>query len=213
MTGSCGPSAARRRLAPDAALGVTTGDRPSDRAAGFWRTVADVAVDRPGALTALERSFVGGDVPARVDGFHAGRLVASTAGHGLDVVVETLTRVWMPWRGKTFDASAGEGWNVFDPRGRWVARALWPRYEIGRSAEVGRDDRAFRFVTADGRSALMPGTAVLRIDYDLEENPAWPVRRVLDEVVEVEPGLLLGQALLEVRGRWRRAAWFCLERR
>lgn len=59
----------------------------------------------------------------------------------------------------------------------------------------------------------MPGTAVLRIDYDLEENPAWPVRLVLDEVVEVEPGLLLGQALLEVRRRWRRAAWFCLERR
>ena len=185
--------------------------RSSERLAAFWRTVADAGLDRPRALDALERSFASGTLPERVDGFHAGRLVASTVGYGLDVVVESLSRVWMPWRGKTFDASAGDGWNVFDPRGRWVARALWPRYEIRGRAEASRYDRAFRFLTSVGESALVPGPTVVRIDYDLDENPSWPIRRVLDEVVEIDADLLLGQALLDFRGAWRRAAWFCLE--
>jgi hypothetical protein len=185
--------------------------RSPERVAAFWRTVVEIGVDRRRALAALEQTFRAGSIPSPPDGFHVGRLVASTVGFGLDVVVETLSRLWMPWRGKTFDASAGEGWNVFDPRGRWVARSLWPRYDVRVSAEAGRYDRAFRFVTSTGESALLPGAGVLRIEYDLDENPAWPVRRVLDEVVEIDPGLLFGQALLDQRGRWRRAAWFSLE--
>ena len=48
-------------------------------------------------------------------------------------------------------------------------------------------------------------TEVLRIVYDHPSVPnPFPVRRVLDEVVEVEPGLLLGKAHL--RG-WGGRAW------
>jgi hypothetical protein len=183
--------------------------------AAFWKTVVDVAVDRPGSLAELESTFRSGSVPGGVDGLHAGRLVASTVGYGVDLVLETLARAWMPWKGKTFDAAEDTGWNVFDPRGRWVARLLWPSYRVRVGAvdegAARRLDEAFRFVTSTGPSALLPGVEVLRIDYDLQENPPWPVRRVLDEVVEVDPGLLLGQALFDLRGRWRRAAWFSLE--
>ena len=42
-------------------------------------------------------------------------------------------------------------------------------------------------------------------------NPAFPVRRVLDELVQVEPELFLGQVLLSWSGRLRRVAWFSLE--
>ena len=181
--------------------------------AAFWKAVADVAVDRQIALAALEDSFRTGSVPDRPEGFRAGRLVASTVGYGVDLVAETVARVWMPWRGKIFDAANGEGWNVFDARGRWVARLLWPRYDAllhGAPVAPGLD-RAFRFVTSMGDSALSPGVSVLRIDYDLNENPAWPVRRMLDEVVEVDMDVLLGQALIHFRGRWRRVAWFSLE--
>lgn len=183
--------------------------------AAFWKTVADVAVDRRRALADLEATFRAGAVPEVLEGFHPGRLVASTVGYGLDVVAETLARLWMPWKGKTFDPSAGEGWNVFDARGRWVARMLWPRYdEHPRRLEYGPNARleaAFRFVSSIGESALLPGVNGLRIDYDLKENPSWPIRRVLDELVEVDRDLFLGQALLHLRGRWRRAAWFSLE--
>jgi hypothetical protein len=71
---------------------------------------------------------------------------------------------------------------------------------------------AFRFLTSTGPSAFVPGVEVLRIDYrDVPENPRWPVRRILDELVMIEHGRYLGQALLEYRGQLRRAAWFCLE--
>ncbi len=175
-----------------------------------------MAVDRPVALAALESVFRSGAVPDEVDGFYAGRLVATTVGHGLDLLLETLSRVWMPWKGKTFDPTAGDGWNVFDSRGRWVARLLWPAYTLRAGAiEPGADgrplDAAFRFVSSRGESALLPGVQALRVAYDLEENPSWPVRRILDEVVEVDRGLLLGQAVLQLHGRWRRAAWFSLE--
>jgi len=43
------------------------------------------------------------------------------------------------------------------------------------------------------------------------EFSATAIRRVLDELVRVDDRLSLGQALLRLGGRWRRAAWFSLE--
>jgi len=179
-------------------------------AAAYWRAVATVAVDRRWALADIERFFEAGSVPEGLDGFHRGRLVATTLGYGLDLVPETLARLWMPWKGKTFDSGASEGHNVFSARGRFVARLLWPRYRDIAPFEPGLDT-AFRFGTSAGESAANEGLQVLRIDYDLPDNPAWPIRRVLDELVRVDEGLYLGQALLRLGGRWRRAAWFSLE--
>jgi hypothetical protein len=52
---------------------------------------------------------------------------------------------------------------------------------------------------------------VLRLDYrSVEENPA-TVRRVLDELVQIDHGLFLGQALFRRRGGLERVAWFALE--
>jgi hypothetical protein len=42
---------------------------------------------------------------------------------------------------------------------------------------------------------------VLKIDYDLEENPSLTVRRVLDELVQLSDDLYLGKA--HVRWWWR----------
>ncbi|MGH2636484.1 MAG: hypothetical protein ACRDHU_10125, partial [Actinomycetota bacterium] len=70
---------------------------------------------------------------------------------------------------------------------------------------------AFGFETSLGPSVTDPGTSVLRLDYARPGSP-WPVRLVLDELVEVGDGQHLGQALVSWRGRYRRAAWFALER-
>jgi hypothetical protein len=53
---------------------------------------------------------------------------------------------------------------------------------------------------------------VLRLDYrEVDENPGFPVRRVLYELVQIVDGLYLGQVLLWWGGGFRRVAWFSLE--
>ena len=91
-----------------------------------------------------------------------------------------------------------------------IGRLLTPAAYQAFWAEDSRSYRALAFSTTVGPGALDPGIEVLRIDYDLPGN-APPFRRILDELVEVEPGVYLGQALLRRRGGHRRLAWFTLE--
>jgi hypothetical protein len=176
-------------------------------ALSFWRAVATIPVDRRSALLEVEEAFASGALPEGLDGFHRGRLVATTVGYGLDLLWETVARLWMPWKGKVF--RPGEGRNVFDASARPLTRLMAPGYRGVEEGGAGRFT-AFRFRTSAGPSGLIPGVQVLRIDYDLEENPG-AVRRVLDELVRISEGLYLGQALLRLRGRERRVAWFALE--
>ena len=93
-----------------------------------------------------------------------------------------------------------------------MMRVTLPRYRL--LDEEGGLHSAFRFLTSTGPSAFTPGVEVLRIDYrDVAENPRWPIRKILDELVQVDDTHYLGQALLEFRGSLRRAAWFALEPR
>ncbi|MGZ8629768.1 MAG: hypothetical protein ACXWZF_02200 [Actinomycetota bacterium] len=176
----------------------------------YWHAVAMLRLDRPLGLTELESCFAGGKAVEGLVGFRRGRLIASTYGYGLDAVFEALGRLWMPWRGKTFSREAPKGVNLFTSGGRRAIRVAFPRYEA-----LGDDDAgtsAFGFVTSIGPSSTHPDTSVLRLDYrSVTENPSFPVRRVLDEVVQIGDGLFLGQALLWWGGRLRRVAWFSLE--
>ncbi len=140
-----------------------------------------------------------------------GRFLASTMGHHLDPAFEALTAVWLPWKGKTFDADAAEGRNLFTSGARRLMRVTLPTYQT--IDEPGGDAVRSGSSPRSGPSAFTPGVEVLRIDYrDVPENPSWPVRKILDELVMIEDGRYLGQALIEFRGSLRRAAWFCLER-
>lgn len=177
----------------------------------YWRAVAMLRFDRPRGLSELERCFSAGRAPSHMDGPYAGRVVATTFGRGLDGPFEAVAGQWMPWKGKTLNAAAAEGRNIFTTGGRRAVRMVWPGYAGVRHDSPDRST-AFRFVTDVGKSETSPGVDVLRIDYrDLEENPSWPIRRILDELVEVGDGLYLGQALLYLRGSFHRAAWFSLE--
>ena len=114
------------------------------------------------------------------------------------------------WLGKRFDAEHATGENVFDSRVHRVGRLLTPAAYRASWPEDARSYRALGFATSAGAGALDSGVEVLRIDYDLPGN-APPFRRILDELVEVEPGVYLGQALLRRGGGHRRLAWFSLE--
>jgi hypothetical protein len=183
----------------------------TDRAVAFWRAVSRLRLDRTLGLRELEICFAAGTPPNDLDGELRGRLHATTVGRGVDWVAESATRLWMPWLGKTFDHASGSGRNDFTGGAGRLMRFTLPRYPELRVD--GRRSSAFVFRTSVGPSALDSENTVLRIDYrDVPENPSWPIRRILDELVAVDDGLFLGQALMEWRGSLRRAAWFSLER-
>jgi hypothetical protein len=80
------------------------------------------------------------------------------------------------WRGKKFNASAKSGVNIF---------------QNGNSLK-----EQYPFRTSTGKSAVDQEVIVLKIDYNLPQNPLW-LRPVLDEVVQVRSGQYLGK--LELR--------------
>lgn len=174
----------------------------------YWRAVAQLPVDREAALTELAACFRAGEAPATLSGDLAGRLLATTLGHGLDVPFEALARVWMPWKGKALDAETAQGWNMFSRAAGPPMRAFWPRYREAHADASGRI-RAFRFMTRVQPSAVSGDVPVLAIDYALPENPRI-VRSILDELVAIDDGVCLGQALLRRGDALSRVAWFSL---
>jgi hypothetical protein len=176
----------------------------------LWRAEAMLRHDRRSALAELERCFVTGGAPEGLDGPLDGRLVTGTLGSGLDVLMEAMSRLWMPWRGKAFEAEAKQGRNRFAGGARAMFRLLWPGYrDLLEDGSGGFT--AFRFDTGVGESVTAPGLSVLKIDYDHPASP-WPIRLILDELVHIGDGQHLGQALVRWRGGFRRVAWFALER-
>jgi hypothetical protein len=76
------------------------------------------------------------------------------------------------WKGKEFDRAGQKGINIFSARG--IERRLYP------------------FSLSTGRGIKDREIDVVKIDYDIDANPFW-LRPVLDEVVEIEPGIFLGK--------------------
>jgi hypothetical protein len=186
------------------------GDRRADSALlRYRRAAAELSVRRAESLRSLEECFSGGTPTGAVDGSLRGRLLATTFGWGLDGPLEALARLWMPWRGKAFESSAKRGENVFASGARLPIRLLWPGYRAVR--DVGDGIRAFRFATWTGPSARGPGVDVTKIDYDVLESPRLLIRRILDEIVRIDDGVYLGQALVRRAGKYDRVAWFSLE--
>ena len=73
--------------------------------------------------------------------------------------------------------------------------------------------RGFVFHTYVAPGLADPDRSVLKIDYNLEENPSLTVRRVLDELVQIDDNLYLGKA--HVRwwwNAWQTVAYFSLVR-
>lgn len=173
---------------------------------------ARMRTDRAGALAALNDLFRGGTMPVGLDGPYTGLLVTTTFGPRVDRITAAFADRWLPWKGKRF-APQGGGDNIwqrfpapFDPLFWGLNRLLrW-----GAASYGPRRYRAFPFRTETGPGVADPDRVVLRIIYDAPPNP-WPVRRVLDELVDCGGGVYLGKAHgRDLRGRWRLCAYFAL---
>jgi len=184
---------------------------PMDEVARLWRAEAMLRHDRATALAELERLFAAGSAPEGLEGPLDGRLVTGTFGYGLDALLEGGARLLMPWTGKALDPAMKEGRNRFVGWSRPFFRLLWPAYRDLQDDGL-RDFTAFRFDTSLGESVTVPGTSVLKIDYEHPDSP-WPIRLILDELVHVGQDQHLGQALMRRGGRFHRVAWFALQTR
>lgn len=169
--------------------------------------------DRTACLTALEDIFRSGVAPRPpLDGLYRGELLALDIAPGLTRVAESLAGLWLPWRGKQLDAVSARGINLFTNDSYPPARLIWPAYR-GYRARGPETYQAFAFHTSVGPGFRNPDQQVLRLDYDLPENPRLfvTVRRILDEVVQVADGYYLGKAYVHwYWGRWSRVAYFAL---
>lgn len=118
--------------------------------------------------------------------------------------------MYMPWLGKAFDPSTQSGVNVLTPSARAPMKVLWPRYSPAR--ELVDRIEAFEFRTRIEMGAVDVGLDVLKIDYDFEANPDFLIRRILDELVQIDENLYLGKILFRRASGWKPIGFFSLEK-
>lgn len=81
------------------------------------------------------------------------------------------------WKGKKMHAKDQTGINIF--------------------AGENSDEERYPFKTEHAKGLRDPDFDVLRIDYDLPDNPFW-LRRITDEIVQVEKGKYLGKVHVRI---------------
>jgi hypothetical protein len=172
-----------------------------------------VRQNRRRGWAALNDLFRGGALPeSSLDGRYRGKLVGLDIAPGFTQLFNGITSSWMPWLGKTFDAAKQTGENIFRRDSYPLARFFNPFYR-GFTLEGTDTYRGFAFRTYTAPGLMDPDRTVLKIDYDLAENPSLTVRRVLDELVQVDRDTYLGKAhLCWWWGSWQTVAFFVLTR-
>lgn len=171
-----------------------------------------VGRDKTAGMAMLDRLFRQGRPPSpALDGRYRGSLLALDIAPGLTQLTQAITARWLPWQGKTFAAHAQGGDNIFSRDSLWLAHIYWPGY-TGYGDDGPETYRAFRFRTYVAPGLVDSDTRVLKIDYDLPENPAATIRRVLDELVQIDDALYLGKAHMRWWwGKWQTVAFFGLQ--
>jgi hypothetical protein len=160
-------------------------------------------------LAEFDELFAGGRAPIlEPSGFLHGRLITTAISSSADAAVRRVAGRWMPWLGKTFTPATNSGVNVLMPSALRPVKMLWPAYVPERIAPDGIE--VFPFKTRVAPGELDPGVDVLKIDYDFEPNPAFIIRRILDELVQVEDDFYLGKILYRWKGAFRRIGFFSL---
>jgi hypothetical protein len=175
---------------------------------------AQLGRQRARGLAALNRLFRDGNVPdPPPEGRYAGEFLAVDIAPGITKLAQMLASAWMPWLGKTFSSSSQAGDNIFTQTSYPLARIFNPFYR-GYQRDSKDSYRAFAFHTYIAPGLMDTDRMVLKIDYNLQQNPALTVRRVLDELVQLSDNLYLGKAHVRwwwrPRSHWQTVAYFTL---
>jgi hypothetical protein len=168
--------------------------------------------DQKAGMAALDNIYRRGIVPnPPLNGRYWGEFLTSNFHPVLDGWLDNLTKIWLPWQGKTFDANTNTGDNIFTNDGLLISKIIWPFYDRYVPDTRGRS-LAFSFQTSVGKCLLEPDIEVLRLNFDLPENPQFIIRDLVDQLVQIDDNLYLGKAVLKQPERgWFCAAYFTLK--
>lgn len=182
------------------------------------RTLEEIQDElRPGrmrkrAIAELDDLFRSGKAPdPPPDGFLPGRLVTMSLSRPSDAFVRSLGDLYMPWLGKSFDRRDATGLNVLVKSAKTPVKGLWPSYTP--ISESDEKLEVFAFKTRIAPGAIDPDVDVLKIDYDFEANPNFLIRKILDELVQIDDGHYLGKILFRWKSSYRPIGFFSLEAR
>lgn len=162
----------------------------------------------------LEALFARGLAPEGPDGVLEGLIVGPLFGIPEAYLANPLLKIDPTWRGKTFDAATGTGFNRLAPIARLAMPFIAPGYRGLRT--LNGEMVGFHFNHAIDTGLVEPRIPVRALNYGVPEyrNPSvrtFPIKRTRDEIVELLPGLYLGRALLRMPGgEIRKIAWFAL---
>ena len=193
-------------------------DKTEDHPNGVQQALAELRAvrtflkhNRAQGLAALNMLFRSGSAPdPSLNGRYAGELLALDIAPGLTQFYEWLTGRWLPWLGKTFNAAQQSGDNIFTRDSYPLARFFNPFYR-GFVSDGPKTYRGFAFRTYVAPGQADPDRTVLKIDYNLQSNPSLTIRRVLDELVQLDEHLYLGKAHVHWwSGGWQMVAYFSL---
>lgn len=188
----------------DTHAGHTVDDRLAE-----LRTLLRPDAVRARAIEGLDELFRSGSAPEPPpDGPLSGELLTTTVARPADASVRAIASMYMPWLGKSFDREAQTGVNLLKTSAKKPMKVLWPSYEPVR--EMADRLEAFPFRTRIDAGAVDPGLQVLKIDYDFDANPAFVIRRILDELVQLDDGLYLGKILFRTKKAWQPVGFFSL---
>jgi hypothetical protein len=137
-----------------------------------------------------------------------GRLLAMSVQPQLDAAVRRIASLWMPWQGKVFDPDTMTGVNRFLPNSRIPMKVVFPTYSP--ETVTVKKIEAFPFRNRVAPGAVDPDLETFKIDYDVDANPGLLIRRILDEVVQIAPGRLLGKILFRSGDRFHLIGYFSL---
>jgi hypothetical protein len=160
----------------------------------------EVKRDRARGLAQMNAIFREGTPPVvPLNGPTTGQMIAVDMLPGITPMVDALLTSHMPWCGKTFNAATAAGENIFYPGFVPVARVIFPMYRDYR--REGDRVHAFPFRTYLGAGLQDPDRQVLKIDYNLPINPRFTMRRILDELVQVDDNYYFGKAHYKLAGK------------
>jgi hypothetical protein len=195
-------SLARRRSDVDSAL-----------AHHITAIARNIGRERNKTIATLNDIFKLGHAPdPAIDGPYRGQLLSPTLFTPLDAYGRFVARIYLPWKGKRFDAAQNAGRNIFTLSAPVTGKLFWPLYSGWRRHRAGYVT-GFKFETYTGQGAEDTEVSTLKLDYDNPGNPRFLVRSVLDELVQLTGGYYLGKAVLwRPNGRYRLAAFFVLRK-
>lgn len=164
--------------------------------------------DPKAAWAVLDELFRSG-VAATPTGRCQGELLMLDIAPWFTDFAKAVAAMWLPWKGKVFYPQ-GTGENVFTRDSLALAYVWWPFYR-GYQSDGANTYRAFGFHTFMAPGLMDLDQEVLKLDYNLPDNPAPSIRRILDEIVQIEPSLFLGKAHVHWWwGKWQTVAFFTL---